>query len=317
MSTERAQIRGHLQVMVWLLLAATTVTPAREKFAFHRPVPQPGKQLLAFTMECHGKHEIATERRDGSDMRRLTSNDVEDWHPRWSPDGRKLVFFRGETVDGEGRYDIVQYDLPSGEETVLVSTGSYEGDPVYTPDGSRIVFNSNRNGNHDLFVMNSDGTGVTRLTENSGSDHSAAVDPSGRWIVYVSQREGIYELHRMKLDGNDDVKLPVGREENYKPDWSSDGKRLVFFGPAEMPPPTSGRRNFDIFRLDLAKSKLTRLTYEPSFEGDAVWSGGRILFTSDRRGQSEIFAMRADGSKPQALFDSQALEALRKACSSW
>ncbi len=78
----------------WLLLAATTVTPAREKFAFHRPVPQPGKQLLAFTMECHGKHEIATARRDGSDMRRLTSNDVEDWHPRWSPDGRKLVSLR-------------------------------------------------------------------------------------------------------------------------------------------------------------------------------------------------------------------------------
>ena len=67
----------------------------------------------------------------------------------------------------------------------------------------------------------------------------------------------------------------------------------------------------------LAKSKLTRLTYEPSFEGDAVWSGGRILFTSDRRGQSEIFAMKADGSKPQALFDSEALESLRKACSTW
>ena len=317
MPTERPRRQRLLWMAVWLLLAATTVTPAREKFAFHRPVPQPGKQLLAFTMECHGKHEISTARRDGSDMSRLTSNDVEDWYPRWSPDGKKLVFFRGKTVGGQGHYDIVQYDLPSGEETVLVSTGSYEGDPVYTPDGSRIIFNSNRHGNHDLFVMNSDGTGVTRLTENQGSDHSAAVDPSGQWIVYVSQRDGIYELHRMNLDGGDDVKLPVGREENYKPDWSPDGKRLVFFGPAKLPAPTSGDRNFEVFRFDLVKSKLTRLTYEPSFEGDAVWSGGRILFTSDRRGQSEVFTMKADGAKQQALFDSQALEALRKACSSW
>ena len=317
MRTERPRRQSHLWMVVWLLLAATTVTSAREKFAFHRPAPQPGKQSLAFTMECHGKHEIATAKRDGSDLRRLTSNDVEDWYARWSPDGRKLVFFRGETVEGEGRYDIVQLELRSGEETLLSHTGSYEGDPAYTPDGSRIVFNSNRHGDHEVFVMNSDATGVTRLTENPGSDHSAAVDPSGQWIVYVSQRKGIYELHRMKLDGSDDIKLPVGREENYKPDWSPDGKRLVFFGPTELPAPTSGQRNFDIFRFDLPKSKLTRLTYDPTFEGHAVWSGGRILFTSDRRGQSEIFAMKADGSKPQALFDSQALEALRRACSSW
>jgi len=304
-------------MMVWLLLAAVTITQAREKFAFHRPMPQPGKSSLAFTMECKGKHEIAVAGRDGSGLRRLTSNDVEDWYPRWSPDGKKLVFFRGATVEGKGRYDIVQRDLRSGAETILVHTGFYEGDPAYTPDGRRIVFNSNRHGNHDVFIMDSDGTGATRLTENPGSDHSAAVDPSGRWIVYVSQRDGIDELHRMNLDGGDDVKLPVGRQENYKPDWSPDGKRLVFFGPVKLPVSTSGDRNFDVFRFDLAKSKLTRLTYQPSFEGDAVWSGGRILFTSDRRGQSEIFAMKADGSKQQVLFGSEALEALREVCRSW
>lgn len=290
---------------------------ARDRFAFHRPAPQPGKGLLAFTMECNGKHEIVIARRDGSGLRRLTSNGVEDWYPRWSPDGRKLVFFRGKKVEGKGRYDIVQYDLRSGEEAVLMSTGSYEGDPVYTPDGSRIVFNSDRHGNHDVFIMNSDGTGVTRLTENLQSDYSAVVDPSGQWIVYVSQRDGVYELHRMSLDGGDDLKLPVDREENYKPDWSPDGKKLVFFGPAKLPAPTSGDRNFDVFRFDLASSTLKRLTYAPSFEGDAIWSGGRILFTSDRHGQSEIFTMKADGSKPQALFDGEALEALRKACSTW
>lgn len=273
--------------------------------------------MLAFTMECKGKHEIATAERDGSNLRRLTSNDLEDWHPRWSPDGRKLVFFRGETVDGEGRYDIVQVDLRSGEETVLVSTGSHEGDTSYTPDGSRIVFNSNRHGNHDVFLMNSDGSGVTRLTENPGADYSAAVDPSGHWIAYVSQRDGAYELHRMGLDGADDIKLALGREENYKPDWSPDGKRLVFFGPTKLPAPTSGDRNFDVFRFDIIESELTRLTYDPSFEGDAIWSGGRILFTSDQRGQPEIFAMKADGSKPRVLFDSEALEALREACSTW
>ena len=62
MWTERPRRQSHLWMVVWLLLAAITVTSARDKFAFHRPTSQPGKQLIAFTMECNGKHEIATAR---------------------------------------------------------------------------------------------------------------------------------------------------------------------------------------------------------------------------------------------------------------
>jgi TolB protein len=302
--------------LILLVVAFHTLAAGSDRFAFHRPAPQPGGSRLAFTLECHGKHEVALARPDGSDLRRLTDNQVEDWYPRWSPDGKQLVFFQGEKKDGEGRYDIVLHDLRSGEESILASTGHHEGDPAFTAD-RRIVFNSNRHGHHDIFIMNTDGSGVRRLTEQAGSDHSPAPHPAGPWMVYVSERDGRFELRRMNLDGSGDEPFDVGREENYRPSWSPAGDRLVFFGPTRLPAPTSGHQNYDVFRFDLAKSRLKRLTYLPSFEGDPIWSGKRVLFTSDQQGQSELFSMKADGAKQQALFRGEALERLRAACGSW
>lgn len=284
---------------------------------FHRPVVSADGALVAFTIECGGRHEAAVAHLDGSGFRRLTTNDVEDWYPHFSPNGGRVVFFRGGEVDGVSRYDIVSLELTTGLETVLSRTGAYEGDPAFTPDGLRIVFNSNRTGNHEVWIMNGDGSNQKRLTDNPLPDFSPKVRPGGRRIVYVAKDQEGYGLMLMDLDGQARHPLDVGRRENYKPEWAPDGRSLAFFGP--VPSDRTGEPDLEIFRYDLEERRLTRLTNARGGDGDPYWTpdGKRILFSTDRRGRDELYVMEADGSGQRLLFDDSALVALTARCSGW
>lgn len=292
---------------------------ADEKIVFHRPVSSPDGGLIAFTLECAGLNEAATARLDGSGFQRLTANDLKDWYPHWSPDGKRLVFFRGGEENDTEQYEIVWLDLESGDETLLASTGFYEGDPAFTPDGRRVVFNSNRTGNHDVYIMQEDGTKARRLTDNELSDFSPTVSPDGTTLAYVGKTEEGYRLFLMDLEGGNRRMLSVGRLENYKPAWSPDGKSLIFFGPENTEEGGSTAGDFDIYRFHLETRELDPLTITPGSEADPTWSpdGQNIYFTSNRRGQEELFVMTADGRNQQPLFQADNLDAIVAECRSW
>ncbi len=86
--------------------------------------------------------------------------------------------------------------------------------PNWSPDGRKIAFGSERDGNADIYVMNADGSGQQRLTRNPASDHSADWSPDGRKIVFVSDRAGRHAAYVMNADGSGQRKLtrtrPVG-----------------------------------------------------------------------------------------------------------
>jgi Tol biopolymer transport system component len=121
------------------------------------------------------------------------------------PDGR--LVYKGCTLEGACG---ILISGPEGGQPNLISGTTSDTAPVPSPDGSRIAFMSfDRGGasNWELFVMNSDGSNVVRLTNNHANDGLPAWSPDGRKIAFVSDRDGVWSIWVTNPDGSDQRKL--------------------------------------------------------------------------------------------------------------
>ncbi len=174
----------------------------------------------------------------------------------------------------------------------LISSTTYTryGHPSWSPDGTKIAFHSDRDGNDELYVMSADGSGVTRLTNNAAVDGVPAWSPDGTKIAFVSSRDGRNEIYVMNPDGSGVTRLSSEEEEEQQPSWSPDGTRIAFISARDG--------HYDIYEMNVDGSGITRLTNDPSGTFEPSWSpdGTRIAFRSNRDGNAQIYVMNADGS---------------------
>src|SRR5580692_5690756 len=108
----------------------------------------------------------------------------------------------------------------SGEHPLLSSPGT-DYDPVWSPDGSSIVFTSDRSGSADLYRVKPDGSGLERLTTDPAYDDQAAFSPDGKQLVFVGTRNGgISALWTMDLTTWHTTALTSGKGGDFRPAWS-------------------------------------------------------------------------------------------------
>jgi TolB protein len=172
----------------------------------------------------------------------------------------------------------------------LTNSPSSEGYPAFSPDGRRITFDTDRDGNFEIYAMAADGASPTRLTNHSARDVAAAWSPDGRQIAFMSDRTGSFQIWLMNADGTNPRQL-TDFGTNWFPQWSPDGARLAFH---------VGR---DVHLLDVANQRIARLTIDPNNGMHPSWSpdGRQIAFMTWRDGRTEIYRMNADGSHQQRL----------------
>ncbi len=215
-----------------------------------------------------------------------------------------LIAF-ASTRDGNGEVYTMQ---PDGSNPRNVTNNpAYDANPAWSPDGTRIAFASNRDtgsGTVELYVMNTDGSGVTRLTTGGGD--LPTWSPDGTRIAYQRGSDIIV----MNADGTNLLNLTagLGADLNLAPAWSPDGSRIAFSSNVEA------AQGFDLEVYTIAPdgTNLTRLTSEPGDDIFPAWSpdGTRIAFLSSRAGNDEIFVMGADGSNPTNLTRNPGLDVL-------
>ena len=162
---------------------------------------------MVFASNRSGSYEIYSMSIDGTNVRQLTKGGgyVREY-PNVSA-GRKQIVFSAYPVNGSGN-DIEIYTIDGDGENLrkLTSDNYHDRVPQFSPDGSKIVFESNRSG-RAIYLMNSDGSVLTRLTNNLFLDRSPSFSPDGSQILFDSERGGMLGIYVMNVDGSNQQKI--------------------------------------------------------------------------------------------------------------
>jgi len=201
--------------------------------------------LTACTAFGHGScfgYNAFTSNRDANDFTRLAVNDGRsDLDVDWSSGGDKIAISDAHDIW------IVAADGSPGV-TPLVTGPALDADPSWSPDGRKLAFTSDRDGNDEIYVVNADGTGQTRLTHDARFDGAAAWSPDGRRIAFhrfeCNESRCVSNILTMASDGSDEVQLTSNTLDSGAaetgPDWQplpgpqrSDYKNRAQFCKAE------------------------------------------------------------------------------------
>ncbi|MGB9641371.1 MAG: hypothetical protein ACPL4H_10700, partial [Anaerolineales bacterium] len=176
---------------------------------------------------------------------RLINGTGDDIHPSLSPDQKHLAF----ASNRDGYWDLYLLDLTNNQVSQLTNSPAYDAAPSWSPDGKWLVYESytteeNKLGNLEIYIrpvgldQNTD-QNILQLTSQSGADFSPVWSPSGRQIAFVSQRSANNEIWIADLNSVENRFINLSnhpRAMNQNPQWSSDGKALVWDSSIEGVP---------------------------------------------------------------------------------
>ena len=287
-----------------------------------------GQQLIFQTNRPpHGCDQIYTMDVDGGNLRQISSGEGRTTCAYFlSPDDSTVLWAsthlgsadcppvpdrsKGYVWPIYDSYDIFMKELPDGEPVRLTDSPGYDAEATVSPDGTRVVLTSTRDGDLDIYTMAPDGSDVKRLTSKPGYDGGPFFSPDGTKICYRARhpegeelaeyqallRQGLVRPSRMDLfvmnvDGSGVVQVTDNDAANFAPYFTPDGKSLLFSSNMG----SESGREFDIFKINIDGSGLEQVTTAEGFDGFPMFSpdGKRLVFCSNRHnsnpGETNIF----------------------------
>ena len=194
-----------------------------------------------------------------------------------------------------------------------LAAGTMPANAIVPGPNGQIAFESNRDGNNEIYAMNPDGSLQHNLTFNEANDVYPAWSPDGTQITFSSDRHqaGNLDVYVMNADGSGTIQLTDSPGEDRGTSWTSDGETIVFHSARNV-----GGATFDIFVMDPDGSNETMIFENGSAAyvcGDSV--NGTIVFNStsnvlgtNPEGDFEIFTMNMTGGDLRQLTDNAVLD---------
>ncbi len=221
-----------------------------------------------------------------------------------SPDGNEIVFcYKG---------DLYKVSAFGGTAVRLTGQESYECSPVWSPDGSKIAFASDRNGNFDVFVLAAEGGSAQRLTTHSAAEVPTAFSPDGKYILFTAVIQdpaasalfpynSFGELYKVSVKGGRTKQVLATPAEAIS--FASDGKSFYYQDKKgsedEWRKHHTSSVTRDIWKYDMESGKHTKVIdwegedRNPNLSAD----GQTVYFLSERGGNMNVYAFPANDSK--------------------
>jgi Tol biopolymer transport system component len=158
------------------------------------------------------------------------------------------------------------FTLAAAFVAALVMLVSGPAEAAFPGANGRILFNSNMNGNSEIYSINPDGSGIAQLTNDPADDWSPAVSPDGTRIAFSSARSGSSDIYLMDVDGSNPTRLTFTRTWEGMPAWSPDGSKIAYV--------VTHDGDYDVFVMNANGSNQTQLTIYngDDYNVDPAWS---------------------------------------------
>ena len=192
------------------------------------PLWSPDGGKIAFWSGPDGNGWVYVMNADGSERRMLARN---HGYVAWSPDGRKILLRRGGAqgdrrgVGATKAYAVVANADGSGLRTLTRIAGVNGALASWSPDGRKVVFVSDRDGNLEVYAIDADGSGQRNLTRHPGHDSDPEWARDGKRIAFATKREGNFEIYVMNADGSGHRNLTRNPAVDRFPVWSPGRKQ--------------------------------------------------------------------------------------------
>ncbi len=206
-----------------------------------------------FALSPNGKRSLFSARGDifsvptefGATRDLTGTPGVDEDHPAWSPDGKTVVY----TTDVNGSQQLAERDAEGGPERLITAfkTG-YFYTPVFAPDGKSLAVSD---AEHRLWLVGMAGGAPHQVAlDKQGEIHDQSFSPDSRWLAFSqSAFDGRRDLYLYEISSGTLTRLGEGREVDYGPVWSQDGKFLYFISNRnENPVPSDVEFDFEILK---------------------------------------------------------------------
>jgi Tol biopolymer transport system component len=245
---------------IWVMRAdgsrQTRLLRASDRAEYSLPVWSPdGRQLAGTGWDIEGPDSFVayvwTAAADGSGLRRITSGPGWQWVPAWSPDGTWVAYTvspRGPTAASPARPAPAPEPgirpaggrpVDTGEDIWMIHPDGSGARPLvadigndysasWSPDGSRLLFVSDRVGDGEIHGANADGTNAGPIVTHPGDDWAPTWSPDGLRIAFTSNLDGNDDIWLVNADGTGLRRLTHERGSDAIPAWSPDGRRIAF-----------------------------------------------------------------------------------------
>jgi TolB protein len=214
--------------------------------------------------------------------------------------------------------------IAQNADTFKKLTNVIDSYPMFSPDNSKIVFESNRNGNFDIYMMNADSSNIKQLTFDTAFDGTPAWSPDGKQIVFATERDNDPEIYIMNADGSNQKRITNTKGDDSHPKFTPDGKRIIFCSARSTPDLTAdwSKQWIEIYTMNIDGSDVKQVSdfkavsTFPSLSPD----GKKIVFRmvtaqpgfnwdlSNSVRNSEIFIMNSDGTNPVNITNNAAFD---------
>ncbi|MBW1938406.1 MAG: Tol-Pal system beta propeller repeat protein TolB, partial [Deltaproteobacteria bacterium] len=247
---------------------------------------------IAFVAKKDRIKEVYTSDFDGFNIRRETFDKGITVSPRYSPNGKYIVYTSYKT----GKPYLYIKDTKTGKTYRLAAYSGLNIAPAWHPDNHCLAVTLSKDGNPDIYIIDLKGRIKTRLTQGPGINVSPTWSPDGKRLAFVSDRSGNPQIYVMNIRTKSAKRITYSGTYNTDPQWSPHGDRIVYTGLNEG--------HFQVFSISPEGGHPIQLTCSGNNENPS-WSpdGRQILFSSTRMGpEKALFVMYANGRGQRMLL---------------